>query len=249
MEEHKQYHKRLHLAYSDLLDSKSYAELLLKKSKEKFGFDERTIFKAILTSFVVSYGRALTRSNTEEKKYDAIVSMKFKKFIKATSMHLLPEEQKQYELLLSERNKIFSHSDARSHDLRQCKMMDTVTVGYLGNNVLYGYEAPESVLKGMIQSFYDAPGFLQEDGTRSAFQEELAEILISVGGEYWYRDKYAVRIGYFHEHIYKGNRKYLTLGLGGKWGIMTAGLAYLIPTNGQESPLANTLRIMLSFEI
>ncbi len=139
MEEHKQYHKRLHLAYSDLLDSKSYAELLLKKSKEKFGFDERTIFKAILTSFVVSYGRALTRSNTEEKKYDAIVSMKFKKFIKATSMHLLPEEQKQYELLLSERNKIFSHSDARSHDLRQCKMMDTVTVGYLGNNVLYGY--------------------------------------------------------------------------------------------------------------
>ncbi len=137
MEEHKQYHKRLHLAYSDLLDSKSYAELLLKKSKEKFGSDERTIFKAILTSFVISYGRALTRSNTEEKKYDAIVSMKFKKFIKVTSMHLLPEEQKQYEFLLSERDKIFSHSDAKSHDLRQCRMMDNV--GYFGNNVLYGY--------------------------------------------------------------------------------------------------------------
>lgn len=137
MEEHKQYHKRLHLAYSDLLDSKSYAELLLKKSKENFGSDERTIFKAILTSFVVSYGRALTRSNTEEKKYDAIVSAKFKKFIKVTSMHLLPEEKKQYEFLLNERDKIFSHSDARSHDLRQCKILDTV--GYFGNNILYGY--------------------------------------------------------------------------------------------------------------
>ena len=138
MEEHKQYHKRLHLAYNDLLDAKKYAQLLLKKSKGSFGSEERTIFESLLTSFVVSYGRALTRSNTEKKKYDAIIATRFKKFIKVTSKQLPLEEQKQHEFLLSERDKIFSHSDASSHELRRHKILDDI--GYSGNNVLYGYK-------------------------------------------------------------------------------------------------------------
>ena len=138
MEEYQQYHKRLHLAYSDLIDSKKYAQLLLKKPKGDFGSEERIIFEALLTSYVISYGRALTRSNTEKKEYDTIISKRFKKFIKTSATRLLPEEQKQYEFLLSERDKIFSHSDASSHDLRQHKILDNV--GYLGNNIFYGYE-------------------------------------------------------------------------------------------------------------
>ncbi len=62
MEAYKQYHKRLHLAYINLLDCKKYGELLLKKSKGNLGTDERVIFEALLTSFVISYGRAFVKS-------------------------------------------------------------------------------------------------------------------------------------------------------------------------------------------
>ena len=80
MERYRQYHKRLHLAHKDLLDSKKYAQLLRNKEKGTFDSEERIIFEALLTSFIVSYGRALTRSNTEKKEYDAITSTRFKKF-------------------------------------------------------------------------------------------------------------------------------------------------------------------------
>ena len=74
--------------------------------------------------------------------------------------------------------------------------------------LLRGKEYPESIVLGMVQSFYDAPGIKYEDGSYSSgFREELAEIMISVGVEYWYREQFAIRAGYFHESTIKGNRK------------------------------------------
>ena len=111
--------------------------------------------------------------------------------------------------------------------------------------ILRGKEAPGSIVFGMIQSFYDAPGGV--DGTYSPFQEELREIAYSTGVEYWYRKQFAIRAGYFHEHASKGNRKYFTIGVGLKLNVFALDFAYLVPTNGQNSPLANTLRFTLGF--
>lgn len=118
-----------------------------------------------------------------------------------------------------------------------------------GDSVVRGYPEPESIVLGMIQSFYDAPGINYDDGSYSSvFREEMAEVMVSVGVEYWYRKQFAIRGGYFHEAAVKGNRKYLTLGVGLKLNVFSLDFAYLVPTNGQESPLANTLRFTLGFD-
>lgn len=95
------------------------------------------------------------------------------------------------------------------------------------------------VVRGAIQSFYDAPG---------GFSEELRELQLSVGGEYWYKQTLAARAGYFYEHATKGGRQYLTFGFGLKYNIVQFDVAYLVPTTSFSSnPLSNTIRISLIF--
>jgi long-subunit fatty acid transport protein len=101
----------------------------------------------------------------------------------------------------------------------------------------------------MIQSFYDAPGALMSNGEYSTFVEEMNEIAYSVGLEYWYREQFAIRMGYFNEHSTKGNRKYFTVGIGLQLNVFALDFSYLIPTNGVNSPLANTLRFTLGFNL
>jgi len=122
---------------------------------------------------------------------------------------------------------------------------DTVTNEQV---VLYGKDTPSSVFMGMLQSFYDAPGILLADGSRSVGLEELYEISISTGVEYWYRNQFAIRAGYFNESAIKGNRKYFTVGIGLQLNVFALDFSYLVPTNGMNSPLANTLRITLGFD-
>lgn len=105
-----------------------------------------------------------------------------------------------------------------------------------GDTILYGRKVPNSLPLSWIQSFYDAP-----DG----FSEEMHEITISVGLEYWYRDQFAIRAGYFNESEEKGNRKYFTTGIGLKLNIFFIDFSYLITTSGRNSPLANTMRFTL----
>jgi hypothetical protein len=114
--------------------------------------------------------------------------------------------------------------------------------------VVRGKEPPGSVVGGMFQSFYDAPGELRSDGSYSTFVEEMHEIAYSTGLEYWYRNQFSIRAGYFHEHSTKGNRKYFTVGVGLRLNVFSLDFSYLVPTNGQNSPLANTLRFTLGFE-
>jgi hypothetical protein len=94
-----------------------------------------------------------------------------------------------------------------------------------------------SVFKGMIQSFYDAPG---------GFSEEMQELMWSFGAEYWYNKLFAIRGGYFYEHKNKGNRQYLGLGASIRYSMFDLGFSYIVPTNGQVSPQDNTLRFTLS---
>jgi len=107
-----------------------------------------------------------------------------------------------------------------------------------GNLVIEAGKDPNvGVVQGMFQSFGDAPG---------GFKEELQEITIGTGFEYWYAHQFAVRVGYFYEHPNKGNRQYITLGVGVRYNIFTLDFSYLIATT-QRNPLANTLRFSLLF--
>ena len=117
-----------------------------------------------------------------------------------------------------------------------------------GNQVVaYGKNPFVTVPVGMFQSFYDAPGVVMDDGSRSVWREEINEITFSVGMEYWYRKQFAIRGGYFHEHETKGNRKYFTVGMGLRLNVFSLDFSYLIPVK-QQNPLANTLRFTLGFE-
>jgi len=117
-----------------------------------------------------------------------------------------------------------------------------------GNQVVqFGKNPYVSVPQGMLQSFYDAPGVRRSDDTRSVFLEEMHEFTFGVGGEYWYREQFAIRGGYFYEHETKGNRKFFTVGVGLKLNVFEIDFSYLVPTN-QTNPLANTLRFTLGFD-
>lgn len=96
------------------------------------------------------------------------------------------------------------------------------------------------LLSGMFGSFNDAPNGLKE---------EMQEIMFSIGAEYWYNNQFAVRVGHFNEHRLKGNRKYITLGLGLKYSIFGLNFSYIIPATNQRNPLDNTLRFSLNFDL
>lgn len=98
----------------------------------------------------------------------------------------------------------------------------------------------QTVLAGMFTSFTDAPG---------GFEEEMKEFIVNMGVEYWYNKTFAGRVGYFLEAREKGNRKYLTLGVGFRKDRFGIDVAYLVPTNGRENPLAETIRFSLLLQV
>jgi len=103
--------------------------------------------------------------------------------------------------------------------------------------IVQGRDPDRSVPAAIFGSFSDAPG---------GFSEELKEVSVAAGLEYWYDQQFALRGGYFYESPNKGNRRYLTLGAGLKYNIFNIDFAYLL-ANPQKSPLANTLRFTLLF--
>ena len=98
-----------------------------------------------------------------------------------------------------------------------------------------GMREDPSLLSGILGSFFDAPGGLSE---------ELKEITLGLGIEYWYNDLFSARGGYFHESLSKGARQYYTLGLGLKYQFFGLDFAYLI-ARGRNHPLENTIRFTL----
>ena len=96
-----------------------------------------------------------------------------------------------------------------------------------------------SSISGIFKSFGDAP---------NGFKEELQEIQWSVGAEYIYNDKFALRAGYHHESENKGNRKYFTVGAGFRMNVFSLDAGYVIAT-AKSNPLDQTLRFTLSFDM
>ena len=109
-------------------------------------------------------------------------------------------------------------------------------------STIVSYSQPDiGFLSGIFKSFNDAP-----DG----FSEELKELTYSLGLEYSFNDVFFLRSGYFNEHELKGSRKFFTLGAGfNTQSNFQIDLSYLISTSDVISPLENTLRFSLSYNI
>jgi hypothetical protein len=134
------------------------------------------------------------------------------------------------------------------------------TVGSNFGDLMSGRTNDVGVINGMLQSFYDAPGVVATDangdyiknpdgtyevvkGTR--FKEEMAEINLAAGVEWWYNNTFAIRGGVFYESKNKGNRQFMNIGASLKYNMFGIDFSYLASLNGRQSPLANTLRFTL----
>ncbi|MBA22072.1 MAG: hypothetical protein CMP52_01830 [Flavobacteriales bacterium] len=103
------------------------------------------------------------------------------------------------------------------------------------------YEQPDiSFLSGIFESFSDAPG---------GYTEELKEVTWGIGSEYNFQDAFALRAGYFNESLEKGSRRYFTLGTGFSLNFADIDISYLFSTSRVRSPLENTLRFSITFNM
>ena len=94
--------------------------------------------------------------------------------------------------------------------------------------------------------YYNTSGIA---GIFKSFGEfKASDIMFSVGAEYSYQDQFFVRAGYFNESAPAGNRKYYTFGAGFKMNVFAIDAGYVLAA-AQNSPLNNTLRFSLSFNI
>ncbi len=113
-----------------------------------------------------------------------------------------------------------------------------IIIGADGKKVIEkGMDPDVSPVKGMIQSWYDAPW---------GFKEEMQEINVAIAAEYWYNKLFSFRAGYFYESKYKGDRQFFTLGAGLRYNVFGLDFSYLIPIKN-NNPLQNTLQFTLLF--
>jgi hypothetical protein len=108
------------------------------------------------------------------------------------------------------------------------------------NAIIDGQDQNVGFVQGIFQSFGDAPG---------GFSEELDEFTWALSAEYLYQDSFALRLGYFNENETKGARKFFSLGAGFKYSTVDIDMSYLFSASKVQSPLENTLRFSLSFNI
>lgn len=85
--------------------------------------------------------------------------------------------------------------------------------------------------------------------TNKPFNEELRDIVTSMGLEYWYGTPgdflFALRTGFFYEDPSYGNRKFITFGAGIRYDIYGFDFSYITTSvfkNGENHPLSDTLR-------
>jgi len=96
----------------------------------------------------------------------------------------------------------------------------------------------QSVFSSWFKSFNDG-------------SNQLTSWTVSAGAEYNYDNTFFIRTGYFYENKYRGNRNYLTFGLGLNYQNIGINLSYLVASGyvTTRNPLSNTIRIGLNFDL
>lgn len=140
------------------------------------------------------------------------------------------------------------------------RQLNTSTNEY---EIISGRNNDVGVIAGLVQSFYDAPGTVQKDANGnyvqnpdgsyavvkgSRLKEELSEINIATGVEYWYADVFALRGGFFYESKNKGGRQFFTTGIAFQYNIFGVDISYLASLK-RDNPLGNTVRFTLRFKL
>ncbi len=116
-------------------------------------------------------------------------------------------------------------------------LVPTPSIRNINNEVIAGRnEENISGIGTIFQSWGTAP-----DGLR----ETMREISFSFGTEFQFREFLYARAGFYTQNKRKGDIKYFTLGLGGKFKNFVLDLSYLIP-NKQNEALSSTFRISLN---
>jgi len=96
----------------------------------------------------------------------------------------------------------------------------------------------QSVMSSWFKSFGDGTSL-------------TASIQASLGAEFWYDNKFALRAGYFYQDKSSGRNSFLAVGAGLKYDFLGVNLSYLVPSgNGiTRNPLSNTLRLGVTFDL
>ena len=128
-----------------------------------------------------------------------------------------------------------------SFNLELNKLLVPSPVATYKDGAFVGYQQPDvSFIKGIFESFADAPGGLSE---------ELKEITWAFGLEYEFQKSFALRTGYFNESLEKGSRRFLTLGAGFSIDFARIDISYLFSTSKIRNPLENTLRFSITLPL
>lgn len=98
----------------------------------------------------------------------------------------------------------------------------------------------ESVPQGIFKSFSDAPG---------GVAEEIREVDISAGAEYWYKKMIALRTGVFYESTTKGGRQLFNVGAALKYQIIQLDVAYFFNISPYQSTWDKSLQFGLSLDL
>lgn len=136
---------------------------------------------------------------------------------------------------------VFDSDSSMSLNLEFNKLLVPSPIATINDQGTSVYAQPDvNFLRGIFESFNDA-----EDG----FLEELKEITWAAGLEYKFQNVLALRTGYFNESKEKGARRYITFGAGLLINQMQVDISYLFSMSSVRSPLENTLRFSLSFDL
>jgi len=109
-----------------------------------------------------------------------------------------------------------------------------------GNPVIQkGMDPNVSVIKGMFQSWYDAP---------FGFEEEIREWSFGIGAEYWFKSNFSARAGIYHEDKTKGTRRYFTTGIGIRYKYFGFDTGILVPFEESDFKAFN-IRSSIIFEL
>jgi hypothetical protein len=137
-------------------------------------------------------------------------------------------------------NKVFDEDNKLTFALDLNKLL-VPTPPQVGDSAGLVEYRSKGVVSSWFSSFGDAPG---------GGSEELKEVAASLGAEFWYKNQFALRAGYFYESPQKGNRKYFTMGAGLRYNMFGLNFAYLLPSGSgiNRNPLSNTLRFTMTFD-
>lgn len=120
------------------------------------------------------------------------------------------------------------------------KMLINVSSDSTGTSADPWYEAIFSAW-GPIEVRTNA---LNEDEAQFETLNAFEQLTIGSGLEYWYRDLFALRSGYFYENPFNGNRQFLTFGAGIRYNIIGVDFSYIYALE-ERHPLSNTMRFSL----